>query len=107
MPERYRPPSPDELRAHLAERQARLADLEERGTDALSRYDIAIAHGGDAAQALATARWLVGNHIAYYTRQLEPFEAAPQQRDFFAQLEQPTSEPSDLEGQDDPAITTP
>lgn len=102
MPERYRPPSADELRAHLEERRARLADLEARGIDALSHYDIAIAHGGDAAQALATAKWLVGNNIAYYSRQLEPYTNTPQQRDFFAQLDQP---PDDE--QEDPAITTP
>lgn len=107
MPERYRPPSPDELRARLEQSRQRLANLEAHGTDALSRYDIEIAHGGDTAQALAMAKWLVGNHIAYYTRQLEPFEAVPQQRDFFAQLEQPTSGSSDQEEQEDPAITTP
>lgn len=102
MSERYRPPSPDELRAQLAERQARLADLEERGTDALSRLDIEIAYGGDAEQALATAKWLVGNHISYDTRQLEPYNAAPQQGNFFGQLDQGAEE-----GQQDPVITTP
>ena len=102
MPERYRPPSPDELRAHLAERQARLADLEERGTHALSRFDIEIAYGGDAEQALGTAKWLVGNHLSYYSRQLEPYNAAPQQGNFFAQLDQGAEE-----SQEDPAIPTP
>jgi hypothetical protein len=101
MPERDRPPSSDELRARLAERQARLADLEARGIDALSHDDIAIAHGGDAEQALATATWLVSNHSAYDSRQLEPYTDTPRQRDFFAQLDQT---PDDE--QEDPAITT-
>src|SRR3954470_8391932 len=107
MPERYRPPSPDELRAQLEERRARLADLEQRGAEALSRYDIQIAHGGNAEQALATARWLVGNHIRYYERQLTPFEAQPQQVDFFAQLESAIADVPRDEAQDSPAITTP
>lgn len=103
MPERYRPPSPDELRATLAERRNRLAALEERGAQALSRYDIEIAHGGNADQALATAKWLVGNQIAYYTRQLEPEETVPQQIDFFVQLDPAAA----TDEQQTPAITTP
>jgi hypothetical protein len=102
MPERRRSPSPDEPRARLTERRARLADLEARGSGRHSRYDIAIAHGGDAAQAMATATWLVGNHIAYSTRQLEPCEAGPQQRNVFAQLDH-----GPADDQEDSAITTP
>lgn len=102
MPERYRPPSPDDLRATLAERRNRLAALEERGTQALSRYDIEIAHGSNADEALATAKWLVGNQIAYYTCQLEPEDGVPQQIDFFVQL----AATPDTTEQDAPAITT-
>lgn len=36
----------------------------------MSRYDVEIAHGGDADGALHMAKWLVGNHIAYFTEQL-------------------------------------
>jgi len=38
--------------------------------EAMSRYDIEIAHGGRAEEALHTARWLVGNHLTYFTEKL-------------------------------------
>lgn len=44
--------------------QRRLADLETRGIEAMSRYDIEIAHGGRGEEALQTARGLVSNHMA-------------------------------------------
>ena len=37
---------------------------------ALSRYDIEIAAGGDAELALQTAKMLVGNHVRYFTEKL-------------------------------------
>jgi hypothetical protein len=48
-----------------------MTDLERREIEALSRYDIEIAAGGDAERALATAKDLVGNHIAYFSSKLE------------------------------------
>ncbi len=60
-----------DIEAKLAERQARLRDLEIRGVNALSKHDIQIAYSGDAKRALRGSSELVRNHIAYYTRQLE------------------------------------
>ena len=59
-----------QFRQDLDRSQRRLAELETRGVAAMSRYDIEIAHGGRADEALQTARWLVGNHIAYFTEKL-------------------------------------
>src|SRR5437879_4801391 len=50
--------------------EERLLELNEKGVQALSRYDIEIAAGGDAEQALQTATRLVGNHVRYFTEQL-------------------------------------
>ncbi len=55
----------------LAKSQARMKELEEKGTDALSRYDIEIASMGNAEQALSTAKMLVSNHVKYYRRMLK------------------------------------
>lgn len=57
-------------RQDLARAHQRLADLETRGIAAMRRYDIEIAHGGDADRALHMAKWLVGNHIASFIEQL-------------------------------------
>jgi SMC interacting uncharacterized protein involved in chromosome segregation len=70
-----------EVEAKLAERKQRLEDLETRGAEAMSRYDIEIAAGGDADQAVRTALYLIGNHISYYSRQLE--EMPPEQGKLF------------------------
>jgi len=78
--ERYKPPSREELEAGLAESRARLADLEARGNDACSAYDLRM--GYDASFNIQLAR----NHIAYYTRQLAPYQTQPQQSDFFSSL---------------------
>ena len=58
-------------RAHVERSPRCLDDLKTRGVDALSPYDIEIAHQGDAEQALCTAKWLVGNHVAFVSRKLE------------------------------------
>lgn len=50
--------------------EERLRELEEKGTHALSRYDIEIAAGGDAEEALRTAKRLVGNHVRYFKEKL-------------------------------------
>ncbi len=54
----------------LAKSEARMKELEEKGTQALSRYDIEIASGGNAEQALSTAKMLVSNHVKYYRKLL-------------------------------------
>ena len=50
--------------------EERLQELEEKGVHALSRYDIEIASGGDAEQALRTATMLVGSHIRFFEEKL-------------------------------------
>jgi hypothetical protein len=54
----------------LKEEEARLKELNEKGIKALSKYDIEITSGGDANEALRTAKWLVSNHIYYFKKQL-------------------------------------
>lgn len=54
----------------LEREESRLMDLKKRGVKALSKYDIEIAHMGNAKEALATAKMLVSNHISYYKNQL-------------------------------------
>jgi hypothetical protein len=54
----------------LRRSEEQLQELEEKGVHALSRYDIAIASGGDAKQALKTAKMLVSNHIRYFQEKL-------------------------------------
>ncbi|HVB24638.1 MAG TPA: DUF3560 domain-containing protein [Ktedonobacteraceae bacterium] len=63
----------------LQREEARLQDLEERGAEALSEYDIKIAVGGDAELALRTALMLVHNHIAYDRSHMEQVRPAAQQ----------------------------
>jgi hypothetical protein len=70
-----------EIESKLAERKQRLEDLETRGAEALSKYDIQIAFGGDADLAIRTSTQLVRNHIASYSRQLE--EMPPEQGKLF------------------------
>jgi hypothetical protein len=54
----------------LKKSQARLKELYERGASALSRYDIQIAHQGDADESLRTAKYLASNHIKYFTEKI-------------------------------------
>ena len=70
-----------EIEAKLAERKQRLADLETRRVEALSKYDIQIAFGGNADLAIRTSTQLVRNHIASYSRQLA--EMPPEQGKLF------------------------
>jgi hypothetical protein len=60
----------EQLKAFLEERKRRLADIQERGIEALSRYDREICYGGDEATALRETLRLVNNHIAYATQKL-------------------------------------
>ena len=77
MKERIDYESPDYYRRELKLSRARLRELEERGVEALSGYDITIAHGGNAAEALRVATWLVGNHVVYFARRLEELGPEP------------------------------
>lgn len=63
--------TPDHYRQELSRSEARLKQIEEQGIQALSRCDIEIASGGNAEQALSTAKMLVSNHIKYYRRLLD------------------------------------
>ncbi len=65
-------------RQEIETSKRRLADMEERGIDAMSRYDVEIAYGGNGQMALDQGKELVGNHINYYTRRLE--ELGPEVR---------------------------
>jgi hypothetical protein len=57
-------------RQELARSQRRMAELEEHGVAALSRYDREIAYGGDDERAIQMSIWSVRNHIAYFTEKL-------------------------------------
>ncbi|MHB8598385.1 MAG: DUF3560 domain-containing protein [Ktedonobacteraceae bacterium] len=63
----------------LHREEERLRELEERGTAALSEYDIQIAAGGDAELALRTALMLVRNHITYDRSHMEQVRPAANQ----------------------------
>lgn len=70
-------------RHELERSQRRMADLETRGIDAMSRYDIEIAHGGRAEEALQTALWLVSNHLRYFSEKLSHCDDPVQQITLF------------------------
>lgn len=57
-------------RGEIEKSKRRLADMEERGVEAMSRYDIEIAYGGNGQMALDVGKQLVGSHINYYTAKL-------------------------------------
>ena len=71
-------------RSTLEREKQRLTELEERGIAALSDYDVTIAFGGDAERALATAKQLVGNHIAYFGEKAARLDPEVRQLDLFA-----------------------
>ncbi len=70
--------------------QQRLTELETRGIEAMSRYDIEIAHGGRAEEALHTALWLVGNHLRYFAEKLAHCDEPVQQITLFDAAARPT-----------------
>ncbi len=49
----------------------------------MSRYDIEIAHGGNAQYALEEAKMLVGNHINSYGNRLDELGEEVRQLDMF------------------------
>jgi hypothetical protein len=63
----------------LKKSQYRLAELHTKGVIALSRYDIEIAHQGDAEEALIVAKRLVSNHVQYFKRKIAELEKQPTQ----------------------------
>jgi hypothetical protein len=66
-----RTPDHSYYREKIEDSKRRLTELEERGIEAMSRYDIEIAYGGDAQQALDVAKTLVRNHIQYDASKLD------------------------------------
>lgn len=81
-----RPQDHSYYREEIEKSKRRLADLEERGIEAMSRYDIEIAHSGDAEYALKEAKMLIGNHISYYGARLEELGPEVRQMDLFGRL---------------------
>lgn len=60
--------------------------MEERGIDAMSRFDVEIAYGGNGQMALDQGKQLVSNHINYYSRRLEELGPEVRQMDLFGGL---------------------
>lgn len=58
-------------RQELERSRERLADLEARGAEALSRYDRTIAFSGDDERAVQVSTGLVRNHIRWFAGKLE------------------------------------
>jgi hypothetical protein len=67
----------------LVQAEQRMTELETKGSAALSRYDIEIAHGGDADAALHTAKQLVANHIRQCKEKLGALRPAVVQPSLF------------------------
>ena len=61
----------------------RLAELHEQGTKALSRYDIEIAHQGNADEALLTAKCLLSNQVKYFQQKIAEFKTDSEQLGLF------------------------
>jgi hypothetical protein len=61
-------------RKQLEQDETRLKELEEKGIKGLSKYDIEIAHMGDAETALETAKYLKRNHLKYDKERIAEFE---------------------------------
>ena len=60
-----------------------MAELIDKGEDALSRYDREVASGGDVERAVWTALCLVGSHVRYFTDKVQECETIPQQQTLF------------------------
>jgi hypothetical protein len=60
-----------------------MEELVDHGYDALSRYDVEVAAGGDAEKALWTALYLVGNQVRYFTEQVAACDELPRQATLF------------------------
>ncbi len=71
-------------RGEIEKSQRRLADMQERGIEAMSRYDVEIAYGGNGQMALDQGKQLVSNHIRYYGERLAELGPEVRQMDLFA-----------------------
>ncbi len=78
-----RQPDHSYYREEIEKSKRRLADLHERGIDAMSKYDVEIAYGGNGQMALDQAKLLVGSHINYYGARLEELEPEVRQIGLF------------------------
>lgn len=63
--------TPAYWRQELERSRTRLAEFEEKGVGALSKYDIQIAYGGNEELAVKSSSQLVRNHISYYEEKLK------------------------------------
>jgi hypothetical protein len=70
-------------RDDLERSRARMAELVDHGYDALGRYDVEVAAGGDAEKALWTALYLTGNHVRYFTELAQGCDRLPRQAALF------------------------
>jgi hypothetical protein len=70
-------------RDDLERSRARMEELVAHGYDALSRYDVEIAAGGDKEKALWTALYLVGNQVRYFAERVEACDELPRQATLF------------------------
>ena len=57
----------------------------ERGEEALSKYDKTISSGGDVERALWTVLYLTGNHVRYFTENVEECDRLPRQATLFGE----------------------
>jgi hypothetical protein len=67
----------------LIDSQRRLAKLHEQGVGALSRYDVEIAHQGNADEALLTAKCLLSNQVKYFQQKIAEFKTDSEQLGLF------------------------
>jgi hypothetical protein len=70
-------------REQIERSKRRLADMEERGIEAMSRYDVEIAYGDNGQMALDHGKQLVSSHIFYSSGKLEELGPEVRQRDMF------------------------
>lgn len=73
----------DRYREEPARSRSRRDALVDQGADALSRYDVEVAAGGDAERALWTARSLSGNHVRSFAEKVAECDRLPRQQTLF------------------------
>lgn len=61
----------------------RQQQVERDGIKAISKFDIEIAHGGNAEGALSMAKYLLGNQVAYFGEKVEACRRKPKQITLF------------------------
>ncbi len=60
-----------------------MEELVDHGSDALGRYDVEVAAGGDAEKALRTALYLAGNQFRHFTERVKECDGIPRQATLF------------------------